>query len=102
MPSTRLLPLLALSAAALAACAELKKDAAATGDAMKGMAETGTCPAAEHQDWVGKSVAVLNDAALPEGTRVLFPTTPATMDLREDRMNVEVDKADRITRVYCG
>jgi hypothetical protein len=45
---------------------------------------------------------VLNDAELPAGTRVLFPTTPATMDLREDRMNVEVDKSDRITRVFCG
>ena len=33
---------------------------------------------------------------------MLFPTTPATMDFREDRMNVTVDKADTITRVYCG
>lgn len=97
MSPTRLLALIVLPGLALAACAELKKGADATEAAV-----AGTCPASEHQDWVGKSVSVLNDAALPEGTRVLFPTTPATMDLREDRMNVEVDKSDVITRVFCG
>ena len=45
---------------------------------------------------------MLNDVDLPEGARVLFPTTPATMDFREDRLNIEVDKADQIVRVYCG
>lgn len=77
------------------ACAELKlgEDAATGG---------GSCPAAAHQDWVGERIDVLNDVDLPEGTRVLFPTTPATMDFREDRMNVSVDKSDTIDRVYCG
>jgi hypothetical protein len=82
---------------ALAACAEgggNKAGAPAGGD--------GTCPAAAHQDWVGKRVDVLNEVDLPDGTRVLFPTTPATMDYREDRTNVTVDKTDTITRVYCG
>ncbi len=83
---------------AVAACAEMKQAAESVG-APTG---SGTCPAAEHQDWVGKRVDVLNDAALPEGSRVLFPTTPATMDYREDRLNVSVDKKDIITRVYCG
>ena len=64
--------------------------------------EEGTCAAPRHQDWVGQRVDVLNDADLPEGTRVLFPTTPATMDYSPDRMNVSVDKSDTITRVYCG
>jgi hypothetical protein len=64
--------------------------------------ELGTCAAGQHQDWVGESVAVLNDVELPEGTRVLFPTTPATMDFNEARMNVAVDGNDRIERVYCG
>ena len=45
---------------------------------------------------------MLNDVELPEGARVLFPTTPATMDYREDRLNVAVDKSDMIARVYCG
>jgi hypothetical protein len=78
----------------LGACAELRQ-------AEPG-AVAGSCPADQHQDWVGQRVDVLNDVDLPEGTRVLFPTTPATMDYREERMNVEVDKADTIARVYCG
>ena len=79
---------------ALGACAEMKV-------AVPG-GPAGTCPADQHQDWVGQRVDVLNDVELPEGARVLFPTTPATMDYREDRLNIEVDKADRIARVYCG
>ena len=81
---------------ALGACAELKQAVPGASD------EPGECPASQHQDWVGQRVDVLNDVDLPEPTRVLFPTTPATMDLRTDRMNVEVDKADTIVRVYCG
>ena len=79
----------------LGACAEMQQ-------AGPGGEAGGDCPAAQHQDWVGQRVDVLNDVDLPEPTRVLFPTTPATMDFREDRMNVEVDKSDRIARVYCG
>jgi hypothetical protein len=67
-----------------------------------GIVPAGSCAAGQHQDWVGQRVDVLNEVTLPEGTRVLFPTTPATMDVREDRMNVEVDKSDMIARVYCG
>ena len=78
---------------ALGACTELKIEAPG---------KAAACPADAHQDWVGQRVDVLNDAELPEGTRVLFPTTPATMDYREDRMNVSVNKSDTITRVYCG
>lgn len=91
------LPLLGLGLlVALGACAELQKPggpAQATG---------GSCPADAHQDWVGKRIDVLNEVDLPQGTRVLFPTTPATMDYRGDRLNVSVDKADKITRVFCG
>ena len=81
---------------ALGACAEMKPG----GDAAAGAG--GACAASAHQDWVGQRIDVLNDVDLPEGTRVLFPTTPATTDYREDRMNVTVDKADKIARVYCG
>jgi hypothetical protein len=78
---------------ALGACAELQRTAGGT---------EGACGADAHQDWVGQRVDVLNDVDLPEGARVLFPTTPATMDFNAARLNVAVDKADTITRVYCG
>lgn len=73
-----------------------------TDDEGAAIVAAGSCAASQHQDWVGQRVDVLNSVELPEGTRVLFPTTPATLDAREDRMNIEVDAADTITRVYCG
>ena len=63
---------------------------------------TSTCAAKDHQDWIGQRVDILNDIDLPEGTRVLFPTTPATMDYRPERMNVAVGKDDVIERVFCS
>ena len=90
-PALMLVPGLAL---ALAACAGVQSEQAA--------AEGRTCGADERQDWVGQSVAALNDVDLPEGTRVLFPTTPATMDFNAERLNVSVDASDNISRVYCG
>ena len=78
----------------LGACAEMQQAGLGGGE--------GSCGAADHQAWVGQRVDVLNDASLPDDTRVLFPTTPATMDYRAERLNIAVDKADTITRVYCG
>ena len=77
---------------ALAACAELQHGKTAG---------AGSCPAAEHQDWVGQSLGAVN-ADFPENTRLLLPGAAATADYREDRMNVEVDKSDKVTKVYCG
>ena len=91
--SLGIVPVLALGLA-LGACAEMKVGVPG--------GPAASCPADQHQDWVGQRVDVLNDVVLPEGSRVIFPTTPVTMDFREDRMNVEVDKADQIARVYCG
>jgi Peptidase inhibitor I78 family len=83
-------------ALALAACAEMQAGSP------EAAAEGRTCGADERQDWVGQSVAALNDVDLPEGARVLFPTTPATMDFNPERLNVSVDASDSISRVYCG
>ena len=82
---------------ALGACAELQGTGAGPVTAAGG-----ACPADAHQDWVGQRVDVLNNVDLPEGTRVLFPTTPATMDYRSDRLNITIDKSEFISRVYCG
>jgi hypothetical protein len=82
---------------ALGACQAVQQ-AAAPGPG----GELAACGADTRQEWVGQSVAALNDVELPEGTRVLFPTTPATMDFNPERLNVEVDASDTIVRVYCG
>lgn len=38
----------------------------------------------------------------PAGVRVIFPGTAVTMDYRPERLNVEIDEADIVARVYCG
>jgi hypothetical protein len=92
-PALILGPALALT---IAACAEMQAPSE------EAVAEGRSCGADERQDWVGQSVAALNEIELPEGTRVLFPSTPATMDFNPERLNVSVDAADTIARVYCG
>ena len=65
-------------------------------------AGNGSCGAEGYQEYVGQRIDALNDVALPEDKRVLFPTTPATMDFAPGRLNIAVDKSDMITRIYCG
>lgn len=96
----RLLPAaLILIATGLGACSPKPGGAPADGAAAVGK---DACGAGGFQQYVGRSVGALNEVELPEGARVLFPTTPATMDLREDRLNVEVGKDDQIVRIFCG
>ena len=86
---------------ALGACDAVQQAAAPlTGD--PGEPSPAACGADTRQEWVGQSVAALNEIELPTGTRVLFPTTPATMDFNPERLNVAVDASDTIARVYCG
>ena len=81
---------------ALAACAELQN-----GQARQGAA--GTCPAAEHQDWVGQSLDVRSSAALPgEHPPAACRAPRRRWTTARTGLNVEVDKADKVTKVYCG
>ncbi|MBP7002419.1 I78 family peptidase inhibitor [Amaricoccus sp.] len=93
----------ALAAAALlaglAACTQEGADGTAA--AAPG-ASADACGAAGLQSLVGTSVGSLDASALPEPRRVIFPGQPVTMDYREDRLNVEIGKDDKIARVYCG
>lgn len=60
------------------------------------------CGAASWQNLVGTMASTLNQASLPEGTRILHPNTPMTRDYRLDRLNVYVDENGKITQVTCG
>lgn len=62
----------------------------------------GTCDAANLQDLVGQSSSVLAAMTFQAPMRVIKPGMAVTMDYREDRLNVEVNAAEIITRVYCG
>ena len=65
------------------------------------------CDASGLDDFVGRTATtpVIQQAGRQSGaatTRVIRPGQAVTMDYREDRLNIEVDAALRITRAHCG
>lgn len=60
------------------------------------------CGAGPLQYLVGQKGPVLAPMELPAGTRVIPPGTAVTMDYNPSRLNIDLNEADRITRVYCG
>lgn len=102
--TTRLLslgPVLGL-ALGLAACTDGFNPTDASEGGLAAMTGEGECGLSAWEGYVGQRIDALNTVDLPENARVLFPTTPATMDFNPERLNVAVDTADTITRVYCG
>lgn len=67
----------------------------------------GACQAAAAQSGVGQAYtealsAQLQAAAGAKTVRVIRPGQAVTMDYRDDRLNLELDAAGKITRVFCG
>ncbi|MGQ0567664.1 MAG: I78 family peptidase inhibitor [Gemmobacter sp.] len=62
----------------------------------------GTCGAADLQGLVGQPAAVLKTMRFSQETRIIRPGMAVTMDYRENRLNIEIDRAERISRVACG
>lgn len=60
------------------------------------------CGADALQQLVGGPVAALDTDALDQPVRLIPPDTMVTMDHRPDRLNVDLDAQDRITRIWCG
>jgi hypothetical protein len=60
------------------------------------------CGAAGMQGLVGQDRAVLAAMALPLGTRVITPGMAITEHYSTQRLNIDLDAAGRITRVWCG
>lgn len=60
------------------------------------------CGADGLQALVGQPASVLAAMTLPSSSRVLRPGMAMTMDYREDRLNIEIDRRARIVRVFCG
>lgn len=80
---------------ALAACepAEPVPDPPRTGVA---------CGADGLQALAGQPASVLAALTLPAPVRVIRPGTAVTMDYSETRLNIEIDRRERIVRVFCG
>lgn len=65
------------------------------------------CDATGMGEFIGRTATppVVQQAGRQSGaatTRVIRPGQAVTMDFREDRLNIEVDATQRITRVHCG
>ncbi|HMO07185.1 MAG TPA: I78 family peptidase inhibitor [Paracoccaceae bacterium] len=61
-----------------------------------------SCGAEGLQGLVGQHSRVLQTMRFAVPVRVIRPGMAVTTDYREDRLNIEVDARERITRVYCG
>ena len=60
------------------------------------------CGATGLQWLVGRPVSELNRVQLANQPRILTPGSVMTMDYRAERLNVELDNASRIIRLFCG
>ena len=110
--------LTALAALLLAACATPATDEnAGTPAAPEAPVTTPASPAPEapvmtcHADKVQWTLGQTADEALvakakaqagADRMRVIKPGMAVTMDYREDRLNLDVDADNKVTRAYCG
>lgn len=60
------------------------------------------CGAREMQALVGRPASVLETMRFAGEVRIIPPGSAVTMDFRPDRLNIEIDAASRIARVYCS
>ncbi|MFN4129651.1 MAG: I78 family peptidase inhibitor [Paracoccaceae bacterium] len=60
------------------------------------------CGADALQGLVGQPASVLQTMKFANETRIIRPDMAVTMDYRPDRLNIEIDRAERISRVHCS
>ncbi|TGD65691.1 hypothetical protein EYC08_07370 [Tabrizicola sp. WMC-M-20] len=78
--------------AALAACQPVVPDGP----------DLASCGANALQGLVGQPASVLETMKFGQQTRIIRPDTAVTMDYRVDRLNIEIDRTERISRVHCS
>lgn len=60
------------------------------------------CGATELQYLLGQPAAVLSTMKFATTVRVIRPMTPITEDYSEQRLNIDVDANEKISRIWCG
>ena len=60
------------------------------------------CGAPALQGLVGQDAAVLHAMTFAVQVRIIRPGDMVTEDYSEQRLNIEVDANEKISRVYCG
>jgi hypothetical protein len=56
----------------------------------------------EYAEWVGYAVKDDEVKALKHDVRIIAPNMAVIMNIREDRLNIEVDDQGLVLRTYCG
>ncbi|NUB44681.1 hypothetical protein GEU84_009825 [Fertoebacter nigrum] len=84
------------AAAALAAC-QMETPPAPPADLPEN-----ACGAAALQNLVGQPASVLETMRFAATTRIIRPDMAVTMDFSPERLNIEIDRAEMISRVACG
>lgn len=87
--------LLALPALALLAACNPESESPA-------MPVEDACGAAALQHLLGRDHTTHDFAAETKTVRIIPPNSAVTMDHRPDRLNVEIDDAGLVTRIWCG
>lgn len=64
-------------------------------------AESDACGASGYTSLIGQNRKVLNTMLMKQEVRQIGPGMAVTADYRPDRLNIEYDKDDIITRVSC-
>lgn len=90
--------ILLLAPLALAACVETAPMPPAPVDPMP----VNACGALDLQFLVGERASVLETMRFSQQVRVIRPGQAVTMDYSPARLNIEVNSAERISRVSCG
>ena len=65
-------------------------------------AQLALCGADLRTEFLGQSLTALQAAGLPPGARVIRPGDAVTEDYSDQRLNVDLDANDRVTRLWCG
>ncbi|NCO87720.1 MAG: hypothetical protein GW886_13925 [Rhodobacterales bacterium] len=94
--------LLLLAALLLAGCADAPAPRATPAQPPSPAGAADTCGAGPYAALVGAEATALERVLIMRELRVIRPGMPVTADLRANRLNFEIDRADRIARIYCG
>lgn len=86
----------------LAACVTEGGSGPVPGPAPEPAPAADACGASSLQQLVGQPASSLDTMRFAQRMRVIRPGQMVTMDYSEARLNIAVDEAERITRVYCG
>lgn len=60
------------------------------------------CVASGQQGLIGQPARVLQTMKFAVETRIIRPGDMVTADYRFNRLNIEIDEKERISRVFCG